>query len=309
MTLNEKKIVQLLFKNKIYEKNAYEFQNFFTKIITKYDKDFVPIKPHGVEGDMKNDGYNPKTGEYYQVYGPEKTDEKSIIEKMTEDLKGLYQQWNDECPIKKYFFVLNDKYLGIYPNVSKAMDNLKTKYAIDGKILLAKDLENMLFELNDEEISDILGIFSVPELQKFSFNDLNEVVEFIMKMDYNEENESITIPAEMEEKIKFNNLNEEIEQILNKYSIYTGQLEKYFSNKGNFEREKIQKKLIEIYQESKEYITEDIDDYNSIRFMYIRNKISPNKKDTSIIMAVYVLMSYYFETCDIMENPNKEENI
>lgn len=121
-------------------------------------------------------------------------------------------------------------------------------------------------------------------------------------------NESLISPAEMDEKIKFNNLNEEVSNILNQHSIYTGQLEEYFSNKGDFEREKVQQVLTGIYEEAKEQIKDDAIDSNSIRFFYIVDKIKPESSNISIMNAIYILMSYYFEACDIFLNPNSKEN-
>ena len=121
-------------------------------------------------------------------------------------------------------------------------------------------------------------------------------------------NDSLIAPAEMEEKIKFNNLNEEVSKILNEHSIYIGQLEEYFSNKGDFEKEKVQQILTGIYEEAIKKISNNETDSNSIRFFYIVDKITPSKNNISIMNAIYILMSYYFEACDIFLNPNNKEN-
>ena len=154
---------------------------------------------------------------------------------------------------------------------------------------------------------EVVGIIYVPEAKGISFIDLNEIIEYIMNMDYNIKEENLVIPAEMEEKIVFNNLNKEISNIINSFSIYTGQLEEYFINKGDFEREKIQQKLIQIYNETKIMIKDNVDDYSSLRFLAIVDKVLPKNRKFSTLQALYVLLSYYFETCDILENPNKKE--
>lgn len=307
MTIEQRVMAQMMFKTKIYQKNANEFENFFTTLMSKVDKDFRQVKPQGKNGDRKNDGYNPNTGVYYQVYAPEEINTNYALEKMENDLKGLLDYWNDICPVKEYNFVINDKYFGVYPVLERKILELSNKYKVKTNLLTAKDLENMFMKLRYEEMVEVVGIIYVPEAKGISFIDLNEIIEYIMNMDYNIKEENLVIPAEMEEKIVFNNLNKEISNIINSFSIYTGQLEEYFINKGDFEREKIQQKLIQIYNETKIMIKDNVDDYSSLRFLAIVDKVLPKNRKFSTLQALYVLLSYYFETCDILENPNKKE--
>ncbi len=307
MNIQEKAIAHAYFKLKIYQKDGYEFQNFFTSIMNKYDSEFTPIKTQGNIGDRKNDGYIPSKGIYYQVYAPEKVDATEAISKIENDLDGLIEYWNDKCPVKEFNFVMNDKYKGAYPTINAKILEVGKKYNITAKLLLASQIENIFFQLKDEEIIEILGnIISVP-IENLSFSSLNDVIEGIMKMPF-KTNDSLIAPAEMEEKIKFNNLNEEVSKILNEHSIYIGQLEEYFSNKGDFEKEKVQQILTGIYEEAIKKISNNETDSNSIRFFYIVDKITPSKNNISIMNAIYILMSYYFEACDIFLNPNNKEN-
>ena len=307
MNIQEKVIAHAYFKLKIYQKDGYEFQNFFTSIMNKYDSEFTPIKTQGNLGDRKNDGYIPSKGIYYQVYAPERIDATEAISKIEHDLEGLIEYWNDKCPIKEFNFVMNDKYKGTYPTINAKILEVGEKYNIKAKLLLANQIEKIFFELKDEEIIDVLGnIISVP-IENLSFSSLNDVIEGIMQLPFKID-ESLIAPAEMEEKIKFNNLNTQVSNILNEHSIYIGQLEEYFSNKGDFEREKVQQILTGIYEESIKKICNDETDANSIRFFYIVDKITPSKNNISIMNAIYILMSYYFEACDIFLNPNNKEN-
>jgi len=306
MNIQEKFVAQMHFKLKIHQKEGYDFQNFFTSIMNKYDTEFTPVKTQGNIGDRKNDGYIPSKGIYYQVYAPERIDANEAINKIEEDLKGLIAYWNNVCPIKEYNFVMNDKYKGAYPTIHAKILEMGKKYNITTKLLLANQLENIFFQLKDEDIMDILGIIIDVPMCNLSFPSLNDVIEGIMRLPASSK-EALITRAEMDEKIKFNNLNEEVAKILNQYSIYTGQLEEYFSNKGDFERERVQQVLTEIYDEAKEKIDDDIKDSNSIRFFYIVKKITPQNPNISIMNAVYILMSYYFEACDIFLNPNDKE--
>ncbi len=80
-------------------------------------------------GNKKNDGFNKKTGTYYQVFSPEDiTKDKTVYDaakKLEKDFRGLYKNWNDTCKIKKYFFVINDKYEGVDPIITKKVLELR----------------------------------------------------------------------------------------------------------------------------------------------------------------------------------------
>ena len=303
MNLQEKITAHMYFRLKIYEKDGYEFQNFFTHIMNKYDENYMTIKTQGNIGDRKNDGYIPNKGIYFQVYAPEKVDAKEAISKIDEDLEGLMAYWDKYCKVKEYYFVMNDKYKGAYPTINKEILEEGIKYNIDAKLLLSSQIETLFFKLKDEDIIEILGNIIATQSEDLSYTSLNEVIEGIMNLPI-KDNERLISPAEMEEKIKFNNLNEQIKSILNEHSIYTGPLEDYFSNQGNFERERVQQILSNVYEESKKEISDECQDPSSLRFCYIAKKITPAQPSVSVVNAVYILMSYYFESCDIFENPN-----
>ena len=306
MDLQQKFIAQMQFKLKIYEKNGYEFQTFFTKIMNKYDPNFTTIKTHGNSGDRKNDGYISSSGVYYQVYAPESIDAREAIQKIEDDIQGLIEYWDDLCKVNEYNFVMNDKYKGAYPVINAKILEVGQRYNINAKLVLANQLENIFFQLKDEDIMEILGSVIVVPRGNLSFASLNDVIEGIMKMPLTAE-ETLVAPAEMDEKIKFNNLNMQVSSILNDHSIYIGQLEDYFANKGDFEREKVRQVLTGIYEESIVNISDNIEDANSMRFFYIVNKVVPNEPNVSVMNAIYILMSYYFEACDIFMNPNNKE--
>ena len=118
MNLQEKIIAQLYFKLSIYQKNGYEFQNFFTSIMNKYEPEYMTIKTQGKFGDRKNDGYIPSKGIYFQVYSPESIEARDAISKIEEDLEGLMKYWDKICKVKEYNFVVNDKYAGVYPSIN-----------------------------------------------------------------------------------------------------------------------------------------------------------------------------------------------
>ena len=111
MTPIDKNYLSLQFRNKVYKKNATEFQGFFEDIMEIAYPDFQKIRPYGNKGDGGNDGYRPTEGVYYQVYAPINPNEKEAdaVKKIKKDFKNLRENWGKISKIKTYFFVFNDK--------------------------------------------------------------------------------------------------------------------------------------------------------------------------------------------------------
>jgi len=154
----DKNYLSLQFRDKIHTKNGTEFQSFFENIMGKAYPDFQKIKPHGIEGDMGNDGYRKKSGIYYQVYAPEVPSIKlaEAVKKLKEDFEKLKKNWDEILEIKKYYFVFNNKYFGSIQKLEKAISELeKDNSGIKFHIFTAKKLEELFLTLDKADILNL----------------------------------------------------------------------------------------------------------------------------------------------------------
>ena len=166
MTSLDKNYLMLQFKIKIYSKNGTEFQSFFESIMEKAFLDFQKIRPYGNKGDAGNDGYRKDSGIYYQVHAPNtpKVNEAKAEKKLREDFQKLQNEWSEISKVKEYNFVFNDKYSGSIQLLERTISELKkSNLSIEFKLFLARDLENVFFELDE---SDILNLgFNIDQRQ------------------------------------------------------------------------------------------------------------------------------------------------
>jgi hypothetical protein len=312
LTTHEKYIVRVLFKNQILDANASAYEKLFTKIWNYANPSFRQIKPQGKRGDKKNDGYHTDTGEYYQVYAPEKASANvaEAVRKLENDFEGLKAYWDKVCPVRAYRFVFNDKYEGSFPDIESACARLKAAHGLDDcRVVLAADLENTLFDrLTDDQILAVVGSIPGPELLKgIDFRGLKEVIEHLLhRLKPPKITASPLVAPDFEEKLQFNALCTSYASLLRSGNRHSGELDVYFVNQGNFLRDQIHRIFKELYRSARHRI-EDGDGALSrsdrIFVDIFQNALPKAQHTVPIENAVFSLMAYYFETCDIFEEP------
>ena len=301
MDVSEKTIARHLFQNKIFKADGQIFEDIFSAIMNYAEADFQQIKPWGNIGDRKNDGYIKTKGIFYQVYAPEdiRKSYTNVVSKLKEDFGGLKAQWS---PVNEFYFVLNDKYKGVNADSEKIIQEMKISHNLfNAGFLTAKDIENTLFKLDDDQILSIAGFIPDPAYVKhLDFSILNEVIEHIMKLPLNDGNKSKIVVPDWNEKIKLNVLSESVSQLLNNGSFQLHSLGEYLDNNSDFLADSLRDKMNEVYSHEKENKSGDE------LFWAIVNSASP-KTERMYQTSVIVIISKYFETCDIFEEPVQEE--
>jgi len=298
MTTEEISLARIFFENKIRKSEGNAFEDLFTQIMYYAEPDFEQIKPWGSIGDRKNDGFIRSKGIYYQVYAPEDIEKNypETIKKIGRDFAGLLGYWEN---IKEYYFVVNDKYKGVNADSNQAIAKIVNDYSlVKGKILTAKDLEAILFNLSDNQIINIVGFLpNFEHITNLDFSVLKQIVGYIMGLPIKPAFGAIKYP-DWDEKIVFNKLSESTKLLLDTASFNLGDLNKYLANES-FLAEELQKKMIGIYEELKTNYSEDS------LFWGIVSKCTL-KNEQAFLTPTITIMAKYFESCDIFEEPIKD---
>jgi len=297
MNIQEKVLSRYLFKNKILMADGQAFEDIFTAIMNYSEPDFQSIKPWGNIGDRKNDGYIRTKGIFYQVYAPEdiRKSYPDAVNKLKTDFNGLKSNWN---PVNEFYFVVNDKYKGVNADCEKIIQEIKVKHNLsDAGFLTAKDLENILFELDDDQIFLITGNIPDPAaIKQLDYSILNEVIGYIMQLPLKQGVASKIVWPDWDGKIIFNNLSKPTAHLLSNGYFQLHFLNDYLSNNSNFLADSLRDKMNEIYSQEKNKCNGDN------LFWAIVNCASPKAEQMYQTSAI-VIMSKYFETCDIFEEP------
>jgi hypothetical protein len=305
LSLDDLYIARKLLHLEIYRRNGQDFEYLFSKIMRLHNIEFVQIKPQGVFGDRKNDGFVKSTGTYYQVYAPENAaaKEKETIDKLVTDFTGLYSFWNTEVtPIKEFNFVLNDKFQGAYASLHSELAKIEAKYQnVKCAPFLSQNLEDIFLKLPHAHIIDILG--NIPTAEEISLNVsiLNEVIEHLITLKDKYGQESIPVNPDFEEKINFNSLSLQVATFLRYGSYQDGALKEYFKLNSTFTKDELKNTFNGLYLKGMNIIPDSLEK-NDLVFFYIANNAYPvNEKVYTD--AVFVLMAYFFSYCDIFEEP------
>lgn len=313
MNRDERAIARTLFKLKIYQADGQSFETLFTDIMGKLYPDFVSVKPQGQLGDRKNDGYDRKHGRYYQVFAPENINksQSQAVKKLATDFKGLFAYWQPITPVKEFYFVFNDKYKGTFPSIEKDLSTLKQTYHLKQcASFLSKHLEDNFFSLADDEIISIVGHIPNPALitGQLDYSILNEVITHILNYKQQLSPQQTLTAPNFNQKITFNHLSPQIDRLLTVANYKSGSLENYFELNSNFTKQELRDKLNDLYNQAIKTTFENADDttINDLVFFDILKKTTPN--DLAITQdAALVIMAYYFESCDIFEDPEQSE--
>lgn len=309
MNKTERYIAKIIFQNRVLKYRGQQFEDFFVSIMTRANGQFQAVKAYGNIGDRKNDGFDPTTGTYYQVYAPEELSKKSAAyigaKKLKEDFEKLYSSWNNICPIKYFFFVVNDRYEGLPAPVHDMrieLDNMPEYSEVKINTFTAKDLERIFDGLDDFAKEDIIGIIPDEVMAVVEYDALHETVTYLLNAELPEGYPEHLVVPDFDNKILFNGLSPVVSHQLVTGSYQEGQLTLYF-NENPGVKEILQKKFHALYEQAKCQITEQAENYADRRFYYILEQACP-KRTMPIQSSVLVLMAYYFSSCDIFEEPD-----
>ena len=297
-------IARLLFKTKVYQSDGSAFESLFTQIMQASNHNFQQVKPQGQYGDRKNDGFDKTTGTYYQVYAPEdiRKRERELTDKLETDFVGLYAYWQAHCPIRQFFFVVNDKYKGAPPSLYVKLMDIEKRYSgVRANVFLAKDLEDKFLMLDDSVKESIVGVIPDPGSVGIEYGVIRDVIEYMLNVSVCSQQAIMPESPDFEKKIIFNNLSSQVALYLRNYRRESYAIDDFFEFHSDFAKENLRDIFNGLYNEALLEIPDGANKTDQV-FFYILNK-AYSKHTLAIDHAILALMAYYFEYCDIFDAP------
>jgi hypothetical protein len=312
--MSQKYYSEMRFSLTALKSDGQAYEDLFNAVMMLSKKGFRKIKAYGNIGDRKNDGFFPDLGIYYQVFAPENINKARTITdavgKLEEDFTKLKEHWDEDTPIQKFFYVINDKQKGSPAPVEQKIALLKKLHPdIKFGTFTMDDLLKEFMSLELELQESIIGFIPAPnKLQTISVSALSQTIEHLINLEgVNDKGPEDFDLEEFNDKIKFNFLDNRIAEILEKAETQTYILDEYFSRNQNKKTgEYIRNSLNYIYETEKEKYGNVVTFSNSAIIFYNVLDVCANEKGLEAINSSLVLMSFFFTSCDIFEKPAKD---
>lgn len=292
----EKAVYENRFEIKFLRTKGNAFQGFFNDLMERaYKSDYMPCRPWGSQGDHKNDGFLKSEKRLFQVYAPNEMTEREAIKKIDDDFNGAKQYWGKY--FDKWSFVHN-AYDGLPPHVQKKIldlekDNPGIKIDPWGFV----ELLDVFRLLKREDLESWLGYAPNSTTKtKIGFKDIQIVLETIAI----KSNEPGTKPKKVPpKKIEANQLSESIADLI-KAGMSKALLVDDFFKKWHDPTygEKIAAAFRGKYEQLREEFTPN-EIFHELQKWIGGSEVGKAEHQ----MAVLIVIAYYFESCDIFEEP------
>lgn len=297
------------FKLKVLESDGQAYQDLFTKVMGYRHDPFKLIKPHGNIGDKKNDGYFSTGGSYYQVYAPEHHDKGNVsaaLSKLDNDLRGLIANWSSIDPVREFRYVINDKFKGSYPEIAQALLGYKKEFALDRcEVFLAKDLVNEFDGLKEHWMNEIVGAPPTGvDLERIEHCAFHDIFAFLLgKSSKGRRAEKYVVP-DFEEKLQFNKVGPAVAREISYNCLHFSAMDEFFDNNGDISKRDIKDAIVQIYERILGEPSDSEDIHPGDRIYYrMMEEMTNGSSVMATETAAGVVMSYFFESCDFMEEP------
>ena len=301
MSLNwmQKIFYRALVVSALAEKDGVPFEDWFVELARRaWGQDFEPIRAQGKHGDLKCDGHRISQGRIYQCYAPFRPVPQKIEDKIKTDFIGALGIWKGK--MKTWQIVINDRH-GLQAEATKQVELLRDAHK---HILIETfgpvEIEKLALTLS---LDDLGGLFNVyfsqkdTEIMRVRFDEIGIIVNSLAGNDPIPKLGTLARPAQ--DKANHNNLDEEIRILLTRGQVLAQRVDRYFNDTGKVEQgERIGRQFSDVYKDMKS----SGNDPNQIFFEFI-DICGGLHRPQGQRNAVLAVVTYYFNQCDIFENP------
>ncbi|MBZ0297435.1 MAG: hypothetical protein K8L99_33055 [Anaerolineae bacterium] len=290
---------EVVFERDFLKKKGEEYQDFFSTIMEKcYPGDFIRTRPWGNLGDRKNDGYIRSKRILFQVYAPNEMSAKEALKKINEDYEEAKPYWTPH--FDQWVFVHNSRN-GLGPEITRKLLELDKLRPPNVTHWGYQELWNEASQLDDINMQSLFGpAISWKDMLQLSMENIRHVLSYIAE-------NSIALdtdlrPFRLEDKIQANGLSLHVQNLLKLGMQGSFNVKNFFSKwhdvtYGERIAEAFKKRYVQLKDsgESPDQIF-----IHLWEFAGGREAVNPGE-----LVAVYAILFYFFENCDIFERPRE----
>lgn len=290
---------ELRFETEYLRAKGEAFQTLFERLMGLAHKgDFMACRPWGKEGDRKNDGFLRSERRLFQVYAPDEMTATDATKKISEDFDGAKLHWRRF--FDKWTFVHNAT-KGLPPHVQSIVlhfENQNPGITLD--LWSLEELRLVFRKLSLVDKESWFGPVPTDETKHtLSFADLQVVIDTIAARPVPQVIHVREVPSG---KIEANQLSEAVATLIkegmSKAPLVTDFLSQWYD-------ETLGDRLAEAFKE----------EYGRLHSAYSPNQVfqelqtwagGDRRGTPDHELAVITIIAYYFERCDIFEEPRRD---
>lgn len=295
----------LQFRIKFLEATGNEFQTFVQRILElRFPDEFKVVRPSGPEGDWKSDGLLTKQRRILQIYAPESWNKARTLKKINDDFWGAVHKWRDAFDI--WTFIHNDV-KGAPPYVDERLQELSNSN--DSEHTCERwdyaKLREFVFQLSNERLTELLGLPLTRD--DFISVEVKDVAPLLRAIEDTTPAPSVEIHAVSPSKLRHNELSSYLEHSIKWGMVRSHEVKKYFEN-----------------QQMRPMFRDDLGARFKAQYTSLRDSgRQPDMIVTDLMTwiagpsysmklsdqaAALVVIAFFFEECDIFEDPSKESS-
>jgi hypothetical protein len=285
------------FENAFLRSKGEAFQTFFERLMSlAYKADFMACRPWGNQGDRKNDGYLKSARSLFQVYAPNEMDATKAKTKISEDFEGAKEHWRTHFDI--WVFVHNATE-GLPPHVQELLlDFESVNQGIKLQPWCLEELRLVFRKLSVDDKASWFGLAPTEETKiHLGFADLKVVLERIAAQPVPPMTDVKDVPAG---KIEANALSEAVTQLLKDGMKKSSMVSDFLFQ---WHDEMLGERLAEAFKAEYRRLRSNYHVPSQI-FAELQSWVGGDCRGVpEHELAVLTVIAYYFERCDIFEEP------
>lgn len=280
-----------------------KFEDYATKVLTRLHADYLNPDSMGSRGDGGCDGLAENGSILYACYGQRAT--TGVDQKTKEKLEADFARGCSNWPtFTTWRFVTNAQF---GPAPTSSLVKLRQQHGTGTKRPLTLDLwkapEDLWWEaankLTPSQLDEIMP--GVPHAQNVKLVDMVELIESLTAANDMRTDHLHSINPVPSTKMEFNKLPATTRLEFNEGRLLTPRIEKWFSEQADpLLRDTKARQFREIYCEARRNTT---DVREIVRRIYGALGGSDFDMSTKRANAVYAVTAYFFDSCDIFEEP------
>ena len=290
---------RVMFRNAFLEKKGAEFQDWFAKLAAyAFGTDFEAVRPYGNHGDLKCDGWRVSTRTVFQCYAPYKMKEALLNTKIERDFVGAHENWGGD--MAEWVLVHNDN-RGLPPTSVQFLDGLRRSHPdVAIEVWTEPALQKLAECLPLADQQALFGFApSKSGLETLAMADLQPVIHQLQFMDPEPGDEPLKPPSS--DKLEKNRLSPDAAALLRVGRRKEPLVEAWFSKNR---RPDLGERIAEAFRRRYAQLNDGAKSADQV-FTHLQQYAGSMGGDPARQAAVLAVLSYFFERCDIFEDPEE----